>query len=132
MCDTDGPVRDVLGGTTVLLDEDDEAADDDDAEDETRPAVLRDDEDGARRAAGFDRTMGVLPAATGALCEDEWSCNGGAAKASIAAINVSSRFATAGRFLEAQRMDDDEVGCTQAMFVTKMGNDESAQNRQLT
>lgn len=95
-CDTDA-VREALSGTTVLLDE----ADDEDEEEGTEDngvAELSDAEDGARRAAGFDRTIGVLPAVTGAVWATEWSCNGGAAKASIAATGRFSSFATANDF----------------------------------
>lgn len=68
MCDTDGVVREMLGGMIVLLDDADEEEEDDDVEIEAAMAVeLRDEEDGARRAAGLDRTMGVLAAVTEAL-----------------------------------------------------------------
>ena len=95
MCDMVELDREVVFGTTVLLDENDADDKDEDAVEETKPEEFKEAEEGARRAVGFERTMGVFPAVTGALCEDEWSCNGGAAKASIVATILSLSFATA-------------------------------------
>lgn len=84
----DTPEREMLDGTIVLVDEaeDDEDDDEDDDEEEDGQNVeFRADEDGARRATGLLRAVGVLLVGTGALWVDGWSCSGGA-KASIVVV----------------------------------------------